>query len=59
MQRENILYMTNSESIALFLADFYTLSTSALLEYAFSSIMHIPTIPAKADIDNAYKSAKK
>jgi hypothetical protein len=26
MQRENILYMTNSASIALFLADFYALS---------------------------------
>jgi hypothetical protein len=42
MQRENILYMTNSESIALFLADFYALSTSVSLECAISSVMHIP-----------------
>jgi hypothetical protein len=44
MQRENILYVydENSESIALFLADFYALSTSVSLEYAFSSVMHIP-----------------
>jgi hypothetical protein len=31
---ENILYMTNSESIAIFLADFYALSTSASLDCA-------------------------
>jgi hypothetical protein len=33
MEREDILYMTDTISIASFLADFYALSTSALLEY--------------------------
>jgi hypothetical protein len=36
MQRENILYMTYSDSIALILADFYALST-----FAISSVVHI------------------
>jgi hypothetical protein len=48
--------MANSESIALFLADFYALSISTLLEYAFSSVIHIPAYSmysSDADVDNA------
>jgi hypothetical protein len=33
MQRKSILYVTDTLSIASFLADFYALSMSALLEY--------------------------
>jgi hypothetical protein len=38
MQSEDILYIMNSESIALFLAHFYALSTSALLEYTLTVV---------------------
>jgi hypothetical protein len=33
MQRENILYMTDTIDVALFLADFYVLYKFASLEY--------------------------
>jgi hypothetical protein len=57
MQRESILYVTDTISIASFLADFYALSASASLEYASSSSSsNIPAYSmysSDADIDNA------
>jgi hypothetical protein len=45
MQREKILYMTDTVRVTSFLVDFYALSASASLEYAISggsNIIHCP-----------------
>jgi hypothetical protein len=42
MQRESILYTTDAVSVSSFLADFYVLSTFALLEYAIIDVGNIP-----------------
>jgi hypothetical protein len=56
MQREGILYVTNTISIASFLADFFRLSMSAWLEYIEYAGMLLPLLIAyssDADADNA------
>jgi hypothetical protein len=51
------LYVTDTLSIASFLADFYALSASASLEYVIRS--NIPAYSMySSNADNAYKSAK-
>jgi hypothetical protein len=54
-------YVTDTISIASFLADFYVLSTSASLEYIEYAGMLLPLLIAyssDADTDSALKSAK-
>jgi hypothetical protein len=48
--------MTDTKNVASFLADFYALSTSALLdymEYAGMCIMLLKVYSSNADVDNA------
>jgi hypothetical protein len=51
-----ILHVMDTVRVTSFLADFYALFTSASLEYAISSVIHIPafsTYSSDADVDYA------
>jgi hypothetical protein len=55
MQRENILYMTDTKDVDSFLADFYVLYKFASLEYmecAGILIMLLLTYSSDANLDN-------
>jgi hypothetical protein len=55
MQRENILYMTDTTDVASFLADFYVLYNFALLEYVKCAgilITLLITYSSDANLDN-------
>jgi hypothetical protein len=54
MQHEGILYVTDTKSIASFLADFYALSMSASLEYLeYAGMLILLLIASDANADNA------
>jgi hypothetical protein len=61
MQRENILYMTDTTGVASFLVDFYVLYKFASLEYVECAgilITILITYSSDANLNNKYKSAK-
>jgi hypothetical protein len=61
MQRENILYMTDTIDVASFLADFYVLYKFASLECGECAgilITLLITYSSDANLDSKYKSGK-